>query len=244
MSAPDDTPDFDAADFVATVSTVPPETVPVSSLTPHPRNYQEHPDDQIEHLVESLREHGQYSNVVIAQDGTLLAGHGVWLAHQRAGLATIEVRRMPYGPDEPRALKLLLGDNLITHLAMRDDRLTAELLKDVADADPDGLLGTGFDAAMLANLVFVTRPAGEIRDFDAAAHWAGLPEYDRGQGSFRLILLCDTAESRAEAAAVIGAPHVAVGGDFQKQQVSVRWPLREKYDDPRALAFIAGDAEP
>lgn len=131
---------------------IPLETVPTASLKPHPRNYQDHPDDQLDHLGESLREHGQYKPVVVARDGTVLAGHGVWLAHRRERLAHIEVRRMPYEPDEPRALRLLAGDNLIGQLALRDDRLTAELLSDLRDADPDGLLGTGFDADLLATL--------------------------------------------------------------------------------------------
>jgi len=37
---------------------------------------------------------------------------------------------------------------------------------------------------MLANLVFVTRPQSEIEDFDAAAEWAGMPEYDEIDSPF------------------------------------------------------------
>src|SRR5437764_115147 len=130
------------------------ESVAVSSLRPHPRNYREHPDDQIEHLAASLKEHGFYRNVVIAQDGTILAGHGVIEAAKRLGLETARVVRLPIEADSPAALKVLTGDNEIEHLAEQDDRLLSELLREIAQDDPLALLGTGYDEAMLANLVY------------------------------------------------------------------------------------------
>lgn len=160
------------------------ETVPVAALRAHPRNYREHPDDQIEHLAASLKEHGFYRNVVIARDGTILAGHGVIEAAKRLGLETARVVRLPIEADSPAALKVLTGDNEIEHLAEQDDRLLSELLREIAQDDPLALLGTGYDEAMLANLVYVTRPASEIQDHDEAAHWVGMPDYEPGEGEF------------------------------------------------------------
>ena len=53
------------------------ELLPLAELRPHPRNDGTHPPDEIAHLKASITTHGVYRNVVVAQDGTILAGHGV-----------------------------------------------------------------------------------------------------------------------------------------------------------------------
>jgi hypothetical protein len=61
-----------------------------------------------------------------------------------------------------------------------------------------GLLGTGYDAMMLANLAMVTRPSSEIADFDEAAHWAGLPEYMPEPDALELRVRFRSEDDRAE----------------------------------------------
>jgi hypothetical protein len=203
------------------------ESVAVSSLRPHPRNYREHPDDQIEHLAASLKEHGFYRNVVIAQDGTILAGHGVIEAAKRLGLETARVVRLPIEAESPAALKVLTGDNEIEHLAEQDDRLLSELLREIAQDDPLALLGTGYDEAMLANLVFVTRPASEIADHDEAAHWAGMPAYDPSEGRearLKLIISFTCEEDRSALLALLDLP--AMNGNTG----AIWWPPRSRDD--------------
>ena len=174
------------------------EQVALADLKPHPRNYRSHPDDQLEHLMESLREHGWYRNVIVARDNTILAGHGIVLAAQRMGYTEGPAIRLDLDPGEPRALKVLAGDNGLGHLADVDDRLLSEILKEVKDRDVDGLLGTGYDEAMLANLVMVTRPAHEIRDFNEAAEWAGMPEYDPEAAPLSLVVKFENEDDRAD----------------------------------------------
>jgi hypothetical protein len=55
----------------------------VSALKFHPRNYRRHPQDQLRHISASIRENGFYRNVVVARDGTVLAGQGVVQASRR-----------------------------------------------------------------------------------------------------------------------------------------------------------------
>lgn len=100
-----------------------PETVPLDGLAAHPRNYRRHPDDQLAHLERSIREHGFYRNVIVAKDGTILAGHGVVEAASRAGIREIPVVRLPIAPESPQALRILTGDNELMRLAEVDDRL-------------------------------------------------------------------------------------------------------------------------
>lgn len=122
------------------------ETVDLADLRPHPRNYQAHPEAQIDELDASLREHGLYRNVVIARDGTILAGHGMVETARRAGMTRIRAVRMPYGPDDPAAIRLVVGDNGLPRLAVPDDTALAGLLSSLREADPvEGLRGTGYD---------------------------------------------------------------------------------------------------
>ena len=154
------------------------EHIPIADLKPHPQNYREHTDDQLEHIMNSIKSNGYYRNVVVANDNTILAGHGVVKASKKMDLKTVPVVRLEVEPDSPQAKKVLTGDNEIAHLGEIDDRLLSEILKDVKDSAEDGLLGTGYDEKMLANLVMVTRPQSEIEDFNAAAEWVGMPDYD------------------------------------------------------------------
>lgn len=164
------------------------ERAALSSLTPHPRNYREHPEDQLAHIMQSLREHGFYRNVVVARDGTILAGHGVVQAAQQLGLEDVPVVRLPIDRDDPRALKVLAGDNEMSRSALVDDRALTTLLKQIMDEDPIGLLGTGFDEMQLAALVMVTRPEDEVRSFDEAAEWVGMPEFSVGERILKMFV--------------------------------------------------------
>jgi hypothetical protein len=129
------------------------EVLPLADLRPHPRNDGAHPAEELAHLKQSLTEHGVYRNVVVAQDGTLLAGHGVVQAARDLGHTHIAGKRLPYGPDDPRALKVLVGDNHIARLRLQDDALLVALLEELRQEDPLALLGTGFDEAALAALI-------------------------------------------------------------------------------------------
>jgi ParB-like chromosome segregation protein Spo0J len=164
------------------------EIVKLADLKPHPRNYVEHPDDQVEHIAQSIRQHGIYRNVIIARDGTILAGHGVVMAAKKEGITKLPVVRLNVKSDSPAALKVLTGDNELRHLAEINDRELADLLKEIKDSDEAGLLGTGYDEMMLANLVLITRAEEEIEDIDAAAAWVGMPEYEPGEGFKQIII--------------------------------------------------------
>lgn len=214
------------------------EDAPLDTLKPHERNYQTHPDDELEHIIESIRTHGFYRNVVLARDGTILAGHGVVQAARKMGLSHIPAIRTDYAPDDPRALKLLTGDNEIRHLAEVDDRALTELLRELADMDD--LLGTGYDDMMLANLTFVTRPASEIPDLDVAAQWAGMPEYDeRGADKIQLLVNFATEEDRQEFYHLLGLSSDAI---LSRGSIKyIWWPKPYENDDKKSVYFMSGE---
>lgn len=221
----------------------PVEQAPLSSLHAHPRNYRKHPPDQLEHIKTSILQNGFYRNIVVAKDNTILAGHGVAEAAKLLGIETVPVLRIPIGPDDPLALKLLTGDNEISHLGEQDDRLLTEILREVMKSAPDGLKGTGYDEKMLAALVMVTRPASEIRDFDAAAAYVGMPEYDaQGERPFgKVIVTFRTLEDIKAFAEKLGVK--TPDKIEQAKYVWTFWWPERKPDDLNAVRFVA-EAEP
>ena len=204
--------------------------VDISKLKDHPRNYRDHPDDQLEHIMQSLREHGFYRNIVCAEDMTILAGHGVVKAAKKLGLTQAPVIKLPIDPEDARALKVLAGDNELSHLAIDDDRLLSELLKEIADTDVNGLLGTGYDEMMLANLVMVTRPESEIRNFDEAAAWVGMPEYGREAERLKLVMYFASDADREDFSKRLGL-------NLNEKSKSAWWPPRED-DDVSSLKVV------
>lgn len=217
---------------------LPIEQVKITDLRPHPKNYVTHPDDEIAHIMESIRKHGIYKNVVATKDGTILAGHGVVKACQRLGMEEVPALRLDIDPDDPRAIQIVIGDNEISHLREVNDRALSELLKGLNEVQDVGLLGTGYDEMMLANLVLVTRSEAEIPDVDAANEWAGAggPEYHEGDGEIKLMLLFRNVEDRD---AFIDEHEIIMDGARKSREtVSVWWPPKERHD--RASVKVDG----
>ncbi len=212
----------------------------MESLKPHPRNYRGHPEDQIAHIRQSMREvqeltrspNGFYRNIVIAQEGTILAGHGVVQAAQRDGVLQVPVMRLPITPDDPRALKILAGDNEISKLAEIDDRTLTEILREIKETAENGLLGTGLDEPMLAALMYVSRPASEIEDFDAAAEWVGMPGYEEGEKPVQLVISFRNEEDRQQ---FVDRNELVIMGKVRKTW-STWWPEKE-VDDASSVKF-------
>ncbi len=200
---------------------VPAKLVKLANLKAHPRNYRGHPDDQLVHIVKSIRENGFYRNVVAAKDLTILAGHGVVAAARKMELEKIPVVVLNIDPFCSRALRLLAGDNEISHLTELDDRTLTGILKDLRENDAEGLLGTGFDDAMLANLLFITRPASEIKDKNDAAAWVGMPEYGVDDERIKMVVTFASMEDRARFANVLGLK-------ITDQTLSVWWPPEKR----------------
>jgi hypothetical protein len=152
------------------------------------------------------------------------------------GLEKIPVIRLDLDPDEPRALKVLTGDNEIANLVQVDDRALTELLKEIKDTAVDGLLGTGFSDQSLAALVMVTRPASEIEDFDAAAEWVGMPEFDPGTKAVYMTINFRSVEDRSAFVEKIGLDEDEMRKYKDRNHITTWWPPREA-NDLSALRF-------
>lgn len=198
------------------------ELVSVKDLKPHPRNYQTHPEFQIRHIKKSIQDHGFYRNVVVAKDLTILAGHGVVEAATSLGIDQIPVHIVDVEPNESKALQILTGDNEINNLAVVNDRLLTELLKEiVSESDLEGLAGTGFDEAQLTSLVMISRPASEIRDINEAAEWVGMPDYEPSPQIYKTTVSFDTEEDMKDFFRMLG---------YDKPYKSIWYPQKARDD--------------
>ena len=200
--------------------------VDIDKLKNHPKNYREHPEDQLQHLMKSIEQQGFYRNIVVAKDYTILAGHGVVKASRKLGLKEVPVVRLDIDANSTKALKVLAGDNELGRLAEVDDRELSKILKEILEMDVEGLLGTGYDEMMLANLVMVTRPSSEIASIKEAAEWIGMPDYEPKENALRINIQFRNAEDRDKFAEISGMN----AGKSDGLTWSYWWPHREKED--------------
>ena len=216
--------------------------IEIKDLKPHPRNYRSHPKEQIEHLKESIQKNGIYRNVVVSQDGFLLAGHGVVQAAIELGIEKIPVSKIPIDHDHPNALKIIVADNEVSQLSEDDNRVLCDLLKRVKEEAENGLLGTGYDAQALQALVLASRGKDEIEGAEDAADWVGMPEYEP-KVTNRVVVTFGSEEDRAKFAKLIGIEI----GESKDGKKSVRWPAtgtkdgQGKRKDLKSILFVSSE---
>lgn len=124
-----------------------------NKLISHPRNYREHPPEQLEHIVKSIQENGIYRPIVVARDNIILAGHGVVKASLKLGLKSISIYPLDIDSESPAALKLLTGDNEISRLGVIDNKMLLDILTEITEQHETDLIGTGFSADTLVDLL-------------------------------------------------------------------------------------------
>lgn len=140
--------------------------VPIGALRPHEKNYN-HGD--VELIRESIREHGIYRPVIVARDGTILAGRHVYKAVIEEGHTEVDVVVRDLDPDSREAKRLMVVDNYAAKLAREDPVMLREVLDDIAGADrelwADALLGSGFSPASYQALIDSLAPPVPPEEF-------------------------------------------------------------------------------
>lgn len=172
------------------------QLVEISKLRAHSKNYRKHPKAQLDHIQRSIVEQGFYRNVVVSQDMTILAGHGIVEAAKRLGMKRIPVVTLPIAGDSKRAMRLIVGDNEIGGMAESDETKLAALLREVSTGDIAELVGTGFDDQSYATLMMLV---GQTQGNDPDAEWKGMPTFNqRDMSAKRSIIVHFKADKDVE----------------------------------------------
>lgn len=113
------------------------EYIDPDKLVPYENNAKQHPDEQVEHIANSIREFGFRQPIVVDADNVVVIGHGRLLAAKKLGLETVPVVRAD-DLSEAQVKALRLADNKtnesgwdFTALEAELDELSAEF--DMAD---------------------------------------------------------------------------------------------------------------
>ena len=108
----------------------------VEQLIPYARNARTHDAQQVDQIAASIREWGWTNPVLVAEDGTIIAGHGRVLAARKLRIAEVPVM-VAAGWSEEQKRAYALADNKLALNAGWDEALLSLELKE--------LEGLGFD---------------------------------------------------------------------------------------------------
>ena len=122
----------------------------VKSLIPYARNARTHSDMQVAQIAASIKEFGFLNPIVIAEDNTVLCGHGRLMAAQKLGLKKVPCVKESHLTETQRRA-FIIADNKLSLNAGWDNELLSVELTELQGADFDLDL-LGFDEKELSQL--------------------------------------------------------------------------------------------
>lgn len=135
----------------------------VSELIPYVRNARTHSEAQVAQIAASIREFGFLSPILVAEDNTILAGHGRLAAALKLGLKKVPcVKENHLTETQKRAY--IIADNKLSLNAGWDNELLAVELSELEGADFNLDL-LGFDEAELSSIFDADKDVNDD-DFD------------------------------------------------------------------------------
>lgn len=135
----------------------------VSELIPYVRNARTHSEAQVSQIAASIREFGFLSPILVAEDNTILAGHGRLAAALKLGLKKVPcVKENHLTETQKRAY--IIADNKLSLNAGWDSELLAVELSELEGADFNLDL-LGFDETELSSIFDADKDVSDD-DFD------------------------------------------------------------------------------
>jgi DNA modification methylase len=129
--------------------------VSVDKLRPNPRNARTHSKKQLRQIANSIERFGWTYPLLVDESGTILAGHGRFLAAQLLGLNEVPVITVSH-LSEAKKRALVLADNKIAENAGWDRQILATELGELATLLPEIDLSldiTGFEPPEIDGLM-------------------------------------------------------------------------------------------
>jgi len=123
------------------------KVVKLSELKPHPKNPNIHPVDQIDAMVRSMDQYGQYYRIIVDENMVIICGHGKKMALEKKGETEAKVTVIS-GLTDNQKMKLLIEDNKIQSLSYTNYEKIEEIIKEVGELDV-----IGFPADYLESII-------------------------------------------------------------------------------------------
>lgn len=126
------------------------ERWPLSRLRPYERNARTHSDEQVDQIVQSMREFGWTVPILVTEDGTVVAGHGRLEAAKRLGMTEAPVL-VARGWTERQRRKYTIVDNRLAENSNWDRKLLGAEIAALLDEQDNSIIG--FNKAQLTVLL-------------------------------------------------------------------------------------------
>ena len=118
------------------------EKISIDKLIPYANNARTHSDEQVAQIAASIREFGFNNPVLIAEDDTIIAGHGRVMAARKLNLSEVPCLRVSHLTETQRKAYILADNKLALNAGWENNLLSLELTE-LADSGFDITL-TGF----------------------------------------------------------------------------------------------------
>lgn len=127
------------------------KTIPLSELTPNPKNVRLHSAKQISEYERSVRKFGQIKLIVCDENNVILIGNGLYEAMKAAGLteATCIIKE---GMSEHDKYKMMMADNKIYSLGVDNLEAIEDIIAELGGVKDFDI--PGYDADLLETLTF------------------------------------------------------------------------------------------
>lgn len=161
------------------------ERWPIDRLIPYARNARTHSEAQVAQIAASIREWGWTIPVLVAEDGTIIAGHGRVLAARQLGMTEVPVM-IARGWTEAQKRAYSLADNKLALNAGWDDELLKLELGDLRSTiSYDAFSSIGFSDHEMADLL-----SSKYADVDASPQLGDL--------SYSIVIRCKDESDQLE----------------------------------------------
>lgn len=107
----------------------------VDEIEPYENNPQEHPESQIDEIVNSMERFDWTNPIIITSDNEIVAGHGRLAAAKEAGVDEIPCIVRDYSEEEARALRI--ADNKLQEKSNWNFAKLAEEVQAIEETDID-----------------------------------------------------------------------------------------------------------
>lgn len=139
--------------------------VDTDELIGNPRNPNKHPKEQITALAKIIKRQGWRHPIVVSnRSGFVVKGHGRLMAARELGVSQVPVDYQDY-ESEASEYADLMADNKIQEFSELDEKMSADILKDIKDSGDIELEMAAFTEEALEDLLAKTQD-GDVKEDD------------------------------------------------------------------------------